>query len=124
MGQEKNGQAVNDYAIYEVFSQKSPLSEFESQFSLLAPSPEIALAMAQENFMRREEIPSNLFVVRRDHIHYMPPEKREALLRLHNKEYRQPAHYGYISKKWRELKRKNAPDLQGFEEEEERETAK
>ncbi len=96
-----------DYEVYEVFSQDTPLSKFESQFSLLAPTPEIALAMAQENFMRRDEDPANICVVRRKDIHYMPPEKRPALRRLDNKDYRQPAHYAYIPSKWRELKEKN-----------------
>lgn len=100
---------VKDYDVYEVFSQKEPTGKFESQYSLLAPNAEVALAMAQENFMRREEIPSNIFVVKREHIHYMPPEKRKALLRIDNKDYREPAHYGYIPSRWRELREKNQP---------------
>ncbi|RXT08786.1 1,2-phenylacetyl-CoA epoxidase subunit B [Ammoniphilus sp. CFH 90114] len=104
-----SNQEIKDYDVYEVFSQKDLTSKFESQFSLLAPNPEIALSMAQDNFMRREEVPANLFVVKRDHIHYMSPENRQALLRLENKDYRQPAHYGYIPSKWRELKEKNTP---------------
>lgn len=96
-----------DYDVYEVFSQKDLTSRFESQFSLLAPNPEVALTMAQENFMRREEVPSNIFVVKRENIHYMPPELRQALQRLDNKDYRQPSYYGGIPAKWRELKQKN-----------------
>lgn len=99
-----------DYDVYEVFSQKELTSKFESQFSLLAPNEEIALSMAQENFLRREEIPSNIFVVKREHIYYMPPEKRQALDRIaDNKDYRLPEHYGYIPSKWRELRAKNQP---------------
>lgn len=100
---------MKDYDVYEVFSQKDLTSKFESQFSLLAPNPEIAMSMAQDNFMRREEVPANLFVVKRDYIHYISPDKREALQRLDNKEYRQPANYGFIPAKWRELKEKNTP---------------
>ncbi|MCP3772772.1 1,2-phenylacetyl-CoA epoxidase subunit B [Paenibacillus sp. MZ04-78.2] len=102
-----SGQEMRTYDIYEVFSQKDATSKFESQFSLQAPTPEIALSMAQENFMRREESPSNIFVVKSDHIYYMAPENRQALVRLDNKEYRQPAFYGFIPSKWRELKEKN-----------------
>lgn len=102
---------MRDYDVYEVFSQKDLTSKFESQFSLLAPNPEIALSMAQENFLRREKVPSNLFVVKREHIHYLSPEKRQALLRLDNKEYRNPSFYGYIPSKWRELKAKNKDQL-------------
>jgi ring-1,2-phenylacetyl-CoA epoxidase subunit PaaB len=98
---------AKDYDVYEVFSQKDLTSKFESQFSLLAPNAEIALSMAQDNFMRREDAPANLFVVKRDHIHYMSPENRKALHRIENKEYRQPANYGHIPSKWRELKEKN-----------------
>lgn len=100
---------MKDYAVYEVFSQKDLTSKFESQFSLLAPNPEIALSMAQDNFMRREEAPANLFVVKREDIHYISPENRQALDRLDNKEYRQPAYYGSIPSRWRELKEKNTP---------------
>jgi len=106
-----NQKKRQDYDVYEVFSQKDLTSKFESQFSLLAPSPEIALSLAQENFMRREKVPSNLFVVKREHIHYLAPEKRQALARLDNKEYRNPSFYGYIPSKWRELKAKNNDQL-------------
>lgn len=100
-----------DYDVYEVFSQKDLTAKFESQFSLLAPNHEIALSMAQENFMRREEVPSNIFVVKREHIHFVAPEEREALMRIDNKDYRQPAHYGYIPSKWRELAKKNKVNM-------------
>ncbi|CAM3339227.1 1,2-phenylacetyl-CoA epoxidase subunit B [Hydrogenibacillus schlegelii] len=93
-----------DYEIYEVFSQKEPTGKYESQFSLLAPSPEIALAMAQENFLRREDPPANLFVVNRRHIHFISPEARVALRRMDNKAYRMPGYYGRVLKKWHELK--------------------
>lgn len=98
---------VKDYDVYEVFYQKDLTSKFESEYSLLAPNPEIALSMAQENFMRREEMPANIFVVKREHLHFISPEDRETLHRLDNKDYRQPAHYGFIPSRWRELKAKN-----------------
>ncbi|WP_027417050.1 phenylacetate-CoA oxygenase [Aneurinibacillus terranovensis] len=103
-----NNNNVQDYDVYEVFSQKDLTSKFESQFSLLAPTPEIALSMAQENFMRREDIPSNIFVVKRENIHFLSPEKRQTLLRVDNKDYRQPSYYGYIPARWRELAAKNS----------------
>ncbi|WCN38426.1 1,2-phenylacetyl-CoA epoxidase subunit B [Aneurinibacillus uraniidurans] len=98
---------AKDYDVYEVFSQKELTAKFESQFSLLAPTPEIALSMAQDNFMRREEVPANIFVVKRDHMHFVSPEERQAFERIDNKDYRQPAHYGYIPSRWRELAAKN-----------------
>lgn len=92
---------------YEVFSQKDATAKFESQFSLLAPTPEIALSMAQDNFLRRDDIPFNLVVVKRNDMIFMPPEHRAALFRLDNKQYRQPAQYGHIPAKWRALERRN-----------------
>lgn len=103
MPEKKTGEE-KDYEIYEVFSQKEPTGKFESQFSLLAPNPEIALAMAQENFMRREDPPANLFVVNRRHMHFLAPEERQSLRRLDNKAYRLPGSYGRVLKKWHELK--------------------
>lgn len=102
---------MKDYDVYEVFYQKDLTSKFESEYSLLAPNPEIALSLAQENFMRREDVPANIFVVKREHMHFISPEKRETLIRIDNKEYRDPAYYGYIPSRWRELKEKNQPNV-------------
>ena len=41
------------YQVFEVFSRKNDTAPLQYQFSLLAPNHEIALVMAQENFMRR-----------------------------------------------------------------------
>lgn len=100
------------YQVYEVFRQKRPMDPFESQFSLLAPNPEVALTMAQENFLRRDEEVYNLFVVKREDIHYVKPEQRQMLYRLDNKGYRRAGYYSKsVSGTWRKLKEQTKDEL-------------
>lgn len=89
------------YEEYEVFSRKTLAAPFQHQFSLLAPNHELALVMAQENFMRRE-IVADIWVVNRKHIHGLDQEGRKSLQRLDNKNYRKTKGYGYLNKKWQE----------------------
>jgi ring-1,2-phenylacetyl-CoA epoxidase subunit PaaB len=91
------------YPIFEVFSQKSPKSQFVHQFSLLAPNHEIAMSMARDNFLRREDC-VNLWVVKRDDIYVLPPEERWALQCLDNKSYRETNGYGDLQARWRQHK--------------------
>jgi ring-1,2-phenylacetyl-CoA epoxidase subunit PaaB len=95
MGQEKTF-----YQEYEVFSKRTPTSTFQYQFSLLAPNEEMALVLAQENFMRREPV-TDIWVVNRKHIRKMNAEEKLTLRRLDNKDYRTTKGYGYLKKKWR-----------------------
>ncbi|WP_017727871.1 1,2-phenylacetyl-CoA epoxidase subunit PaaB [Halalkalibacterium ligniniphilum] len=89
------------YDEYVVFSRKTPTAHMLEQYSLLAPNSEMALIMAQENFLRREEV-CDLWVVKRSDIQAIQPEEKELLTRLDNKEYRETKGYGYLRKKWRE----------------------
>ncbi|WP_205093606.1 1,2-phenylacetyl-CoA epoxidase subunit PaaB [Thalassobacillus pellis] len=91
----------NFYQEFEVFSSKTDGGQVQHQFSLLAPNEEIALVMAQENFMRREPA-ADIWVVKRSHVRKMTQEEKESLQRLDNKEYRTTKGYGYLRKKWRE----------------------
>ncbi|MGX9933267.1 1,2-phenylacetyl-CoA epoxidase subunit PaaB [Virgibacillus salarius] len=92
----------NFYQEYEVFSKKNGKSPIQHQFSLLAPNDEMALNMAQENFMRRENV-IDVWVVPRSQIRSMTSEERQLWTkRLDNKEYRTTKGYGYLRKKWRE----------------------
>ncbi|EGL83552.1 phenylacetic acid degradation B [Caldalkalibacillus thermarum TA2.A1] len=100
----KQDVSTKGYHVYEVFSQKKPTSSFESQFSLLAPNAEVALTMAQENFLRRDEEVYNLFVVKREDMHFVKPEQRQMLYRLNNKDYRQASYYAHVTSKWRKLR--------------------
>ncbi|MBM6619404.1 1,2-phenylacetyl-CoA epoxidase subunit PaaB [Bacillus suaedaesalsae] len=88
------------YQEFEVFSKRTDTAPMQYQFSLLAPNEEIALVMAQENFMRRESV-ADLWVVNRSHIRKMTQEEKLSLHRLDNKDYRNAKGYGYLKKKWR-----------------------
>lgn len=97
--------AKETFDVYEVFSQKNITSAFTHQFSLLAPNHEVAMTMARENFLRREAC-INLWVVKRDDIHVLPPEERPYLERLDNKSYRETKGYGDLQARWRHHKEK------------------
>lgn len=88
------------YQEFEVFSKRSDTAPMQYQFSLLAPNEEMALVMAQENFMRREPV-ADIWVVKRSNIRKMTREEKESLYRLDNKDYRNTKGYGYLKKKWR-----------------------
>lgn len=98
-----NQSTSENFFIYEVFSQKNVSASFVHQFSLLAPNAEVALSMARENFLRREPC-FNLWVVKRDDIHGLPPEERPFLERLDNKSYRETKGYGDLQARWRRHK--------------------
>ncbi|MBN3524814.1 1,2-phenylacetyl-CoA epoxidase subunit PaaB [Paenibacillus apiarius] len=98
-----NSAHEEQFAVYEVFSQKNPASGFAHQFSLLAPNHEAALMMARENFMRREPC-INIWVVNREDIHGLTPEERSSLERLDNKSYRETKGYGDVQARWRRHK--------------------
>lgn len=89
------------YQEFEVFSKRTDTAPMQYQFSLLAPNEEIALVMAQENFMRREPV-TDIWVVNRTHIRKMTQEEKLSLHRLDNKDYRNTKGYGYLKKKWRQ----------------------
>jgi len=97
--------ATKDFAVFEVFSQKTQSASFVHQFSLLAPNHEVAIALARENFLRREPC-VNIWVVRRDDVHSIPAEERRFLERLDNKAYRETKGYGDLQAKWRHHKEK------------------
>ncbi|CAM3070205.1 1,2-phenylacetyl-CoA epoxidase subunit PaaB [Filibacter tadaridae] len=88
------------YQEYEVFSKRTQNSAFQHQFSLLAPNEDMALIMAQENFMRREPV-ADIWIVNRRDVRKMDREEKKTLARLDNKEYRLTKGYGYLKKKWR-----------------------
>ncbi|MUK88666.1 1,2-phenylacetyl-CoA epoxidase subunit B [Ornithinibacillus sp. L9] len=90
------------YQIYEVFSRRGKKAPMQHQFSLLAPNEEMALMMAQENFMRREEV-IDVWVVKQNNVRKMSSEERQQWTkRLDNKDYRTTKGYGYLRKKWKE----------------------
>ncbi len=86
---------------YDVFSRKTPTGPVQYQFNLLAPNEEMAMMMAQENFMRREAV-ADIWVVKTSSIRKMTHEEKQTLVRLDNKDYRTTKGYGYLKKKWRQ----------------------
>lgn len=93
------------YKEFEVFSKRTPTSAFQHQFCLLAPNEDIAMVMAQENFMRREPV-ADIWIVKREDIRSLAPDEREIVSRLDNKDYRTAKGYGYLRKKWRQYEQK------------------
>jgi ring-1,2-phenylacetyl-CoA epoxidase subunit PaaB len=98
-----------EFDVYEVFAQTDPMGHHEHQFSLLASSPELALALAQENFLRRSEILS-IWAVRRDHIVKTRPQDRLRFARL-EKGYRMKQSYSGLTEKWRKYKEHPMPEI-------------
>lgn len=98
-----------EFNVYEVFAQTDSMEHHVHQFSLLASTPDLAMALAQENFLRRSDIVS-LWVVRRDDIVRSDPEQREQFQRL-NKPYRMKQNYSGLSEKWRRYKDRPLPPV-------------
>lgn len=92
------------FEAYEVFAQTAQSGAFEHQFSLLAGSAEMAIALARENFLRRREI-FGLWVVRRADIVAAPLDDEDLLFRL-PKSYREVDDYRYLIDKWRRYQQK------------------
>ncbi|MET1177375.1 1,2-phenylacetyl-CoA epoxidase subunit PaaB [Peribacillus simplex] len=90
----------NYFEEFEVFSRKTQSAPVQYHFSLLAPNEDIAIMMAQENFMRREAV-DDIWVVKRRNIRKMTVEEKKTLQRIDNKDYRTTKGYGYLKKKWR-----------------------
>ncbi|MFS0645867.1 1,2-phenylacetyl-CoA epoxidase subunit PaaB [Siminovitchia sp. 179-K 8D1 HS] len=101
------------YQEFEVFSKRTPTSPFQHQFCLLAPNEEMAMVMAQENFMRREPV-ADIWVVKRSYIRKLEPDEKKMLERLDNKDYRTTKGYGYLRKKWRQYEQKMLDEKEIF----------
>lgn len=91
-----------EFDIYEVFAQTDPMGHHEHQFSLLASTPDMALTLAQENFLRRADVIS-IWVAPRDQITKSTPEQRAQFVRL-DKSYRMKQSYSDLAEKWRKYK--------------------
>lgn len=95
--------AGGSFEPYLVFKQMEPRGPFESEYTVLAPNPEMALVLAQENFMRRQEAPVNLMVVRERDVHRLPEDRRQALARTMPRDYRTVPAYAHVARRWQEL---------------------
>lgn len=92
------------YPVFEVFIQRSPLEHHVHVGSLVAPSSEVALMMARENFLRRDKA-VNLWIVPQEEIVTCAAET-DFLARESDKQYREVAGYTENGRLWRLFKEK------------------
>lgn len=88
-----------DFDVYEVFAQSDPMGHHMHVFNVLASSSDMAIALAEENFFRRDPFVS-LWVVKRDHIHSLGFRDRDGFEKT-AKPYRTTDDYKYLREKWR-----------------------
>lgn len=98
--------AVNqvEYEIYEVFVQKTQADHHVHVGSLVAPSPDVAIQTARENFLRREKA-VNIWVVPRQQVTATSYEP-EFFAREMDRKYREVAGYTENGRLWRMFKEK------------------
>ncbi|SFX57881.1 ring-1,2-phenylacetyl-CoA epoxidase subunit PaaB [Thermoactinomyces sp. DSM 45891] len=99
---EKEMQTEPSY-IYEVFVQRDHLDPMMHVGSLLAPTDELALQLARENFTRREQI-IQIWVVQRTHVHSSAEADFHA--REMDRSYREVSGYTENGRLWRMFKEK------------------
>jgi ring-1,2-phenylacetyl-CoA epoxidase subunit PaaB len=93
------------YTIYEVFIQRDHLSPHVWVGSVDAGSPEDALILARENFLRRDPAVS-IWVVRQDQVHRTDYADKDFFARETDKRYRMLSGYSKTNaEKWRKYKR-------------------
>lgn len=100
---ENHGQA--HYEAYEVFIQKSQAEHHVHVGSVLAPSPEFALQLARENFLRRDKA-VNLWVVRQRDVHATSYADTEFFAREFVRDYREVTGYSDNARRWKAFKEK------------------
>lgn len=93
------------FDIYEVFVQKSQGDFHTHVGSVVAPSPDHALHMARENFIRREPA-VNIWVVPREHVHATPYEEPDFFAREMDRKYREVSGYSENGRLWRMFREK------------------
>ncbi|MBA4493403.1 phenylacetic acid degradation protein [Paenactinomyces guangxiensis] len=98
------GEKQADFNIYEVFIQRTHTDHHVHAGSLVAPSPDVAIQTARENFLRREKA-VNLWVVPREQITATPYEA-EFFAREIDRKYREVAGYTENGRLWRMFKEK------------------
>ncbi|WP_124726819.1 phenylacetic acid degradation protein [Staphylospora marina] len=92
------------FEAYEVFVQKSHMDHHVHVGSLIAPSPEVALQTARENYLRRDKA-VNIWVVPQSQI-FAAPYDDDFLSRELDRRYREVAGYTENGRLWRMFKEK------------------
>ncbi|WP_367307045.1 phenylacetic acid degradation protein [Alicyclobacillus acidocaldarius] len=90
------------YDVYEIFVQASDLDPHVHVGSLLAPSPEWALQLARENFLRRADAVS-VWAVRRGDVHATPDDP-DWFAREFDRKYRDVSGYSDNARRWKRFK--------------------
>jgi ring-1,2-phenylacetyl-CoA epoxidase subunit PaaB len=99
------------FTVYEVFIQKDHASPHIWVGSVDAGTPEDALLLARENFLRRDTAVS-IWVVKQEHVHQTDYEDHDFFARETDKQYRMLTGYNKANaEKWRKYK-KNLLDLE------------
>jgi ring-1,2-phenylacetyl-CoA epoxidase subunit PaaB len=96
--------AEKDYDVYEVFIQRTHTDHHVHVGSLIAPTPDVAVQTARENFLRREKA-VNIWVVPRNQITATPYES-DFLSREMDRKYREVSGYTENGRLWRMFKEK------------------
>lgn len=95
------------YDVYEVFVQRDILAHHVHVGSVVAPSPELALQVARESFLRREQA-VNIWVALQNNIHATSYTDADALVNQSlDKSYREVAGYSENAQKWKRFKEKS-----------------
>ncbi|MFC4075888.1 phenylacetic acid degradation protein [Salinithrix halophila] len=89
-----------EYDVFEVFVQKTQADYHVHVGSVVAPSPDVALQTARENFLRRDQ-GVNIWVVPRGHVYATPYDDPDWFAREMDRKYREPSGYPENGRLWR-----------------------
>jgi ring-1,2-phenylacetyl-CoA epoxidase subunit PaaB len=93
------------YHPYEVFVQYNSLEHHQHVGSVLAPSADVALHLARENFLRRDKA-VNVWVVKKDSIYSSADEPAEFFAAEFDRSYRRVDGYSDNARKWKVFKQR------------------
>ncbi|GEO25916.1 phenylacetic acid degradation protein [Alicyclobacillus acidoterrestris] len=91
------------YVAFEVFVQRTHLDQHEHVGSVLAPTADIALQTARENFLRRDRA-VNIWVVRQSDIYSTPYDDTDFFARELDRKYREVGGYADNARRWKAFK--------------------
>jgi ring-1,2-phenylacetyl-CoA epoxidase subunit PaaB len=90
----------SEYDVFEVFVQKSHQDSHVHVGSVVAPSPDMALQTARENFLRRDPA-INLWIVPRNQVYATPYEDTDFFAREMDRKYREVGGYSENGRLWK-----------------------
>ncbi|WP_240511993.1 phenylacetic acid degradation protein [Paludifilum halophilum] len=93
------------YDVFEVFVQKTQADPHVHMGSVVAPSPDMALHTARENFLRRES-GVNIWVVPRREVTATPYDDPDYFAREMDRKYREVSGYSENGRLWKMYREK------------------